>query len=84
MNTETLDKKNFPFSCSKSKLYEMYGNQMPTSLITADINTIIIDNRRLPKSKTPRCSKITHKELKEFVALHGIPKGYITPEWVKE
>lgn len=72
-------KKAMPFATSKSKLIEMYGDQMSDNYIRTEINTIIVANRNLSHDKRPAVQKILHRELKEFVGTYGLPKGYNDP-----
>ena len=74
--------KKFPHACSKGDLVTMYLPQMSESYIIGEINTIIMNNRPnvVPADGSrPRVKRIFHKELMEFVAIHGIPYGYYDP-----
>ncbi|MEE1897102.1 hypothetical protein V1389_02065 [Flavobacterium rakeshii] len=79
---ENTSLKELPFAVTKKELVSMYINQMPERYILTQINAIIIDKRKLPKGKTPRVYNIFHLEFMEFIAVHGVPKGYQNPEEV--
>lgn len=79
----TTPLKDMPYHTTKQELFDMYLNQMPEDMIKKEINLIIMDKRRLEPGLTPRHSKITHVELKEFVEIWGVPKGYAHPDWLK-
>jgi len=71
--------KILPFSVTKGKLLELYGNQMADSFIIKEINTIIVANRRIDKNVNPKVVKVLHIEFMEFVELYGLPQGYRLP-----
>ena len=53
-------KKLMPFTVTKSKLLEMYGDQMSDKFIRSEINIIINEKRDLPTHESPRLSKVIH------------------------
>ena len=70
------DKKKFPHSCDKTKLYEMYALDMTRRQIRNGINAIIKENRGLEKFCKVMPRQIWHKELVEFVETYGLPRNY--------
>jgi len=73
MATEEL--KKMPYSCTKNHFYNMYGKQFPDTVLRREINAIISENRKSEPANL-RVKIIRHKELVEFVAIHGLPEGY--------
>lgn len=68
-------KKKVPYSCSKSKLYEMYALDITTRQARNGINEIIRENRGLKRfDPVPRL--IWNQELMEFIETYGLPRNY--------
>ena len=65
-----------PYGCEKQKLFVMYGRQMSDENIRTAINAIIATNRKFKTTANIRVKKVWHKELVEFVEIHGLPDGY--------
>ncbi|WP_445718221.1 hypothetical protein [Flavobacterium sp.] len=77
MNTSNkTNPKKMPHSCTKSQLYDMYCLDMSRRQIRNGINTIIKENRGLPKFHNVRLIQIAPKELKEFIETYGLPRNY--------
>lgn len=77
MSSTKTEIKELPYGTTKSELVIMYVNQMRENDIIKEINTIIVDNRKDDRCKNVK--RIWHIELQEFVAIHGLPKGYTNP-----
>lgn len=73
MNEQTSkpQKKELPYSCTKSELYTMYLNQMSYLSIQNAINTILKHSQIRISVK-----RIPHVQFMEFVETYGLPKGY--------
>ncbi|CAM3968070.1 hypothetical protein FLCU109888_11480 [Flavobacterium cucumis] len=75
-NINQTEKKKFPYSCDKKKLFEMYALDMTSRQIRNGINAIIKENRGLPKFGKVMPRQIWHKELIEFMETYGLPRNY--------
>lgn len=77
MNTNNPTKlKKMPHSCTKSELFEMYRLDMTDREMRNGINTIIRENRGLPKFHPTKKQQVFPKELQEFIAVYGLPRNY--------
>lgn len=75
MNTPPT-KKKMPHSCTKKQLVAMYCLDLSERNILQSINEIIRENRGFPKCKIVFLKQIAPKELKEFIAVYGLPRNY--------
>ena len=69
--TNKIEQKELPYSCTKGELVNMYIDQMPQETIIKRINTILqANNTRIYVKRIP------HIEFMEFVETYGLPKNY--------
>lgn len=76
MNTNKPTMKKMPHSCTKARLYELYCLDMSRRQIRNGINSIIKENRGLPKFHPVKLHQIAPKELKDFIDTYGLPRNY--------
>ncbi len=77
METQDKELQEMPYACKKSQLQAWYlASGLTEREIRIGINAIIADNRGLGPNHTVANKTVRHAELKEFVKIYGLPKGY--------
>lgn len=84
MNNENL--KPLPSCMSKQRFFKAYF-PMGQRFLSAEINRIILENRRLLIKRFETCTDdqlkktqtIFQQELLKFVEIYGLPEGYTYP-----